>query len=334
MKIAVIINGQAGYADRHLIETSVRQALFRCELEFFAPSSIEELQATIVREADRTDVLMICGGDGTLNTAVQPLLKARASLSRMPTLCPLPVGTANDLAREMGISRSIERAARLVLEGEKKKIDIIEIEAHGVRKYMITNGGLGIPAVTADVVNRLRNWVISRADCENTKAQYRPALQLGKKIIKKAGARIYEITMAGQLAQWETSSWNVEIEIPGRSKFETRAPFIMINNQPGIGGTFIPAPLTHNADGTFNVMMLQSLDLLSQVRTLLQIRGGGIPDESVCPRFEASECVIRRLEGSRPLTFFGDGEILHKDVDEIRVKCLAGELPLFVKRAS
>ncbi len=292
------------------------------------------MQNVIVAEADRADVLMICGGDGTLNTAVQPLLKARSSLSRMPTLCPLPVGTANDLAREMGISPSIERAARLILEGEVKKIDIIEIEAGGVRKYMITNGGLGIPAVTADLVNRMRTWVISRADCEHTDRRYRPVLQLGKKIIKKAGARIYEITMAGQLAKWDPSAWNVEIEIPGQTKFETRAPFIMINNQPGIGGTFTPAPFTQNSDGTFNVMMLQSLELFSQTRTLLKIRGGGIPDEADCPRFETEECIIRRLPGSRPLTFFGDGEILHRDVDELRIRCLAGELPLFVKRSS
>lgn len=334
MKIVVIVNGQAGFADREVIEKSVRQALFRCELSFFAPLSVEELQAVIVKESDAADVLMICGGDGTLNTAVQPLLKARSNLKRMPTLCPLPVGTANDLAREMGISPSIERAARLVLEGEVKKIDIIEIEAGGVRKYMITNGGLGIPAVTAEFVNQLRTWVISRAECEYTSPQYRPALLLGKKIIKRAGARIYELALAGELLKWDSSTWKVEIEIPGRTKFETRAPFIMINNQPGVGGTFKPAPFTHNADGTFNVMLLQSLDLFSQAKTLLKIRGGGIPDELDCPRFEAESCLIKRLPGSRPLTFFGDGEILHKDVDEVRIRCLAGELPLFVRKVS
>ncbi|MEK7358507.1 MAG: diacylglycerol kinase family protein, partial [Bdellovibrionota bacterium] len=202
MKIAVIVNGQAGYADRGLIEKSVRASLFRCDLEFHSPSSIEELQAVIVSVADKVDVLMICGGDGTLNTAVQPLLKARSSLSKLPTICTLPVGTANDLAREMGISSSIERAARLVLEGEVKKIDIIEIESGGVRKYMLTNGGLGIPAVTAELVNRMRHWVISKADCEFTEPQWKPPLKLAKKIIKKAGMRIYELALAGQLTQW------------------------------------------------------------------------------------------------------------------------------------
>ena len=309
----------------------MRQTLFRCDLEFFLPLSTQELQTIVEAQAPRVDVLMICGGDGTLNAAVQPLLRLRSGLTKMPTICPLPVGTANDLAREMGISRSVERAARLVLEGQIKKIDIIEIKSLNKTEYMITNGGIGLPAETADLVNRMRRWVINHADSEETEAHWRPFLKFAKFGIKKTGTRIYELTMAGQLASWDSSSWNVEIEIPGHAPFETRAPFIMINNQRGLGGTFIPAPLTNNTDGTFNILLLNSLNLFSQTMSLLKIRRGGIPEEKDCPRFETNSCRIKRLPGSRPLTFFGDGEILHKDVDELEIKCLPRELPLFVK---
>jgi diacylglycerol kinase family enzyme len=329
----VIINGQAGFANRALIESAVRSALFRCTLRFHNPTTREELQSVILNEAARADALMVCGGDGTLNTAVQPLMLARQSIDRLPPLCPLPVGTANDLARELGISSRIEKAARLVLEGESKSIDILEVEGDGRKAYMLTNGGLGIPAVTADLANRLRNWVIQTAHCQNTKAHWRPALRIGEKVIKKAGHRIYEILLARELTTWDGSNWNVEIEFPGVKPFTTNAPFIMVNNQPSLGGSYNLAPLTSNSDGTFNILLLNSLGLFTQARSLLQIRRGIIPDETNCPRFEVSSCCLRQVPGSVPLTFFGDGEILHKDVAEINVRCLHEELTVFVKGA-
>lgn len=331
MEVAVIINGQAGYANRSILEAAVRSALFRCHLRFHNPQTREELQSVIVEEAKRVDVLVVCGGDGTLNTAIQPLLRAREHLDRIPPICMLPVGTANDLARELGISGKIEKAARLVLEGKVKTIDVLEIEAEGRKAYMLTNGGLGIPAVTADLVNQMRSWIIKTADCEDTKAHWRPVLQLGKSLIKRAGARIYEITLAGQLTSWDANQWQVELEIEGYESFATRAPFIMVNNQRTLGANYMPAPLTSNADGTFNIMLLQSLNLIEQTRNLLQIRAGRIPDVDVCPRYETKSCTIRQLPGSRALTFFGDGEILHREVPEIKIRCLHNELPVIVK---
>jgi diacylglycerol kinase family enzyme len=334
VEVAVIVNGQAGYANRVLIESAVRSALFRCALRFHNPTTRDELQNVILSEAARADLIMVCGGDGTLNTAVQPLMLARQHIDRLPPLCALPVGTANDLARELGISSRIEHAARLALEGEVRSIDILEIEGDGKRAYMLTNGGLGIPAITADLANRFRQWVIQAADCKDTKAHWRPALKLGKKVIKKAGHRIYEVLLARELTIWDGTDWRVEIELPGHDKFTTDAPFIMINNQPSLGGNYTLAPLTSNTDGTFNLMLLRSRELLTQARSLLQIRRGLIPDEANCPRYEISECTLRQLPGTTPLTFFGDGEILHKDVSELKIRCLHQGLDVVVKGAA
>lgn len=332
MDVAVIVNGAAGYADRALIESSVTKALFRCRLRFHHPPTPAELQDVIVREASRAEVIVICGGDGTLNTAVQPLMKARAQIERFPVICALPVGTANDLARELGISSSIERAARLVLEGEIRRIDVLEVEADDGRKaYMITNGGLGLPAETADVVNEFRQWVIGRADCDHTKPAYKPFFRAGKDLIKAVGPKIYEITLAGKIASWNANEWSCEIEIEGHDPFVTRAPFIMINNQKGLGAHYTPAPLTYNADGTFNLMLLTTTRPLTQLKALLDIRRGLLPDEAGTKNFEVRECTIRARPGSRSLVFFGDGEILHRGARVITVRCLPGELPIFVK---
>jgi len=222
-----------------------------------------------------------------------------------------------------------------VLEGETKAIDVLEIEAEGRKAYMITNGGLGLPAETADFVNSFRSWVIRTADCQDTAAHWRPVLKLGEKLIKRAGSRIYEIALAGKITtQWRSEPWHVEIEMPGREPFTTDAPLILVNNQKSLGARYTLAPLTSNTDGTFNLLLVPSHDPTTQVRALLKIRAGRIPDPRDCPRFETTSCVIRSLPGSRPLTFFGDGEILHRNADRIAIRCLRGELPVIVKRAA
>ncbi len=333
MEISVFINSRAGRADRELIEKAVRTALFRCKLRFLTPTSIPELQANVLEEAKTADALMICGGDGTLNAALQPLLSARETFERFPTICPLPVGTANDFAQELGIGHRIERAARLVLEGEIQDVDVLQVTSGNNEAFMLTNGGLGVPAETADLVNRFRKWLVETSECDDVKAHWRPVLQLGKHAVKKAGSRIYELTLAGKLTQWSINDWKVEVEIPGQTILTTHAPFIMINNQKVLGANYQAAPLTANNDGTFNIMLVTALTLADQAKTLMKIRKGEIPSEMDCPRFEASECTIRR-RGVRPLTFFGDGEILHREVEEVHVRCLHRALPVFVRGAA
>jgi len=57
--------------------------------------------AEIIRcHAHQCDLVMIGGGDGTLNLAAQALMDTQLPLGI------LPLGTANDLARTLGISRT------------------------------------------------------------------------------------------------------------------------------------------------------------------------------------------------------------------------------------
>ncbi len=335
MKVSVIINARAGRlrGNHERIERDVRQSLFRCELEFLHPETIAEMHACLVgRARGDTDFLMVCGGDGTLSAAIQPLMKMRLDGEKIPPLCPVPVGTANDLANEMNVSSRVGEAARNIIEGQVKDIDVIEIASSGHTAYMLTNGGLGVPAETAARANRFRQWVHETAGCPNTKAHWKPFFKLGSKAIRSAGDRIYEVMLAGVMTGWDRSTWAVELELPNERKITTRAPFIMINNQKIIGGRFVSAPLTSNVDGTFSVLLIETERLLEQTRSLLHIRSGRIPDKEICPSFETERLIVRALE--RPLTFFGDGEILHADARELSIRCLHPGLPLVIRETA
>lgn len=79
------------------------------------PSTISDLIREHGPEADR---IVLGGGDGTFSHSAQALLDVGRPLGL------LPLGTANDLARTFAIPHDPERAARVVLRGGLRSIDL------------------------------------------------------------------------------------------------------------------------------------------------------------------------------------------------------------------
>ncbi len=73
--------------------------------------------------ASKYDLVVCCGGDGTLNEVVSGLM----ALPSPPPLGYIPMGTTNDFASSLGISRDMIRAARKIIDGKPVKIDVGEM---------------------------------------------------------------------------------------------------------------------------------------------------------------------------------------------------------------
>ncbi len=70
------------------------------------------------------DMLLVAGGDGTLNEVVNGLM----TKEKRPKIAYIPTGTVNDVAHMLGISMNVKKAVKLILEtGELKKMDISKI---------------------------------------------------------------------------------------------------------------------------------------------------------------------------------------------------------------
>lgn len=81
--------------------------------------------AEIIRcHAHQCDLVMIGGGDGTLNLAAQALMETQLPLGI------LPLGTANDLARTLGITPDVKSAVRTIASGKTRKIDLGDVNKH------------------------------------------------------------------------------------------------------------------------------------------------------------------------------------------------------------
>jgi diacylglycerol kinase (ATP) len=91
------------------------------ELEERGCDSASALAATIRAGAGEFDLVIVGGGDGTLNCAAPGLIDTGLPLGI------LPLGTANDLARTLGIEPDPAAAARVIVEGHERPIDLGEV---------------------------------------------------------------------------------------------------------------------------------------------------------------------------------------------------------------
>jgi YegS/Rv2252/BmrU family lipid kinase len=78
----------------------------------------EEMTPLILDHAEKVDSVIVGGGDGTINAAALGVLKTNLPLGI------LPLGTANDLARTLGIPFDIDGAAGVIATGKTRRIDL------------------------------------------------------------------------------------------------------------------------------------------------------------------------------------------------------------------
>jgi YegS/Rv2252/BmrU family lipid kinase len=83
-----------------------------------ACESREQVTALIREQARHADLVAVAGGDGTMNTAAEGLLETGIPLGVLPT------GTANDLARTLGIPPDLDRAVAIIAAGHTRTIDL------------------------------------------------------------------------------------------------------------------------------------------------------------------------------------------------------------------
>lgn len=84
----------------------------------------DEVSADIARRRHEADLVIVCGGDGTINSAAKGVLETGLPMGI------IPLGTANDLARTLGIPDDLLGAADIILAGKQRRIDLGEVNGH------------------------------------------------------------------------------------------------------------------------------------------------------------------------------------------------------------
>ena len=185
------------------------------------------------------DLILVAGGDGTINEAVNGMAHSDVPLGI------LPAGTANVLANELGVGKTMERAAA-VLAGsvpERVALGLITSETNsepaGAGRHFLLMAGAGLDA---DIVYHL--------DPRMKEAVGKVAYWIGG--FSKVGRRIPEFT----------------VQTEGR---EYRASFALLSRVRNYGGDLEIAPTISLLDDEFEMVLFEGESSLGFLKYMLAV---------------------------------------------------------------
>ena len=110
----------------------------------------DQVPGQIVAMRDQADLVIVCGGDGTLNAAADGVVKTGLPMGI------LPMGTANDLARTLRIPENLDLAADIIIAGRQTRIDLGEVNGHPF--FNVASMGLSVDLARGLTPEVKRRW--------------------------------------------------------------------------------------------------------------------------------------------------------------------------------
>ena len=215
--------------------------------------------------------VVVSGGDGTVNEALQGLVGAGARVGVWPA------GTANVLARQLSLPFDAYAAAEVFARGRTRRITLGRAteEETGRERYFFLMAGVGLDA---SVIRRVR-----------------PRLK------KRVGEAAYWVSGLGHLAHWRPQAFAVEA---GGEEYP--ATYAAVGKAPWYGGGLRLTPGARLDAEEFEVCLINTRSRLRYLRLLSHAVRGGAPEGTRGVRYLRA----RRLRARGDAHVQADGELI------------------------
>ena len=246
-KVTLIANPKTGrYGSRRIrpiqeLASQLESAGVAVDLKLTAgPGDATNLAARAARNGS-SDVI-VAGGDGTINEAIQGLAGTDARLGILPR------GTANVLARELGLPIDDQEAIAIAAQGKSRKIylGLAINETTNEQRHFILMAGIGLDA---SVVKRVQ-----------------PSLK------KRIGKGAFWLSGFSHLATWNPQPFTLEINGDNYT-----ATFATIGKAARYGGDLAITPGARLDKPEFEVCIIQTSSRMRYLRLLSQAMRSGMP---------------------------------------------------------
>ena len=137
--VLLIANSDAGSGDSQDLERALAVLRAGTDVEVCTTANQGELDGVLHRRGGRR--IVVAGGDGSLHAVVAALY--RRNELRTAVIGLVPLGTGNDFARGADIPLDPEDAARLVLGGTSRPVDLI---VDNLGEVVVNNVHIGVGA--------------------------------------------------------------------------------------------------------------------------------------------------------------------------------------------
>jgi YegS/Rv2252/BmrU family lipid kinase len=200
------------------------------------PTAAPHDAARLVRQAlalGDFDLLVVHGGDGTINEALQELVG-----KDMP-LAIWPGGTANVLARDLGLPFGARRLASVIAHGVSRRVSV----GRAGKRYFFLMAGIGLDA---SIVKRV-NYTLKR----------------------RVGLLAYWFAGFHQLMNWRPQPFTLRI-----AGVDYPATFAAIGNSAGYGGGLKITSLARLDEHCLDVCIFSTVSRLQYLRYLISCYSG------------------------------------------------------------
>lgn len=161
MRYYIIVNPICGrgLGERSISEINERLKLAGLEYELVRterPLHAKELAEQATREG--YDVVVCASGDGTINEALNGLMKARAAGFNHTAFGVISIGTGNDFSGGVGIPTDLEHSLDVLIANKRKKIDIGFVKGGDFPegRYFGNGIGIGFDAAVGTAASKVR----------------------------------------------------------------------------------------------------------------------------------------------------------------------------------
>ena len=275
-KATLISNPKTGrYASRRLrpieeLASNLESLGIAVDLKLTAgPGEATQFAAKAARNGS-SDII-VAGGDGTINEAIQGLAGTKARLAIIPR------GTANVLARELGLPLDDAQAVAVAAQGKTRKIylGLAIDETTNESRHFVLMAGIGLDA---SVVRRVQ-----------------PSLK------KRIGKGAFWISGLSHLATWNPRPFTLEID-----GVEYNATFATVGKSAKYGGDLAITPGARLDEREFEVCIIQTTSRLRYLHLLSYAMRDGMPRDN--PEVQFVKAVTVKAHGEAQVQV--DGELL------------------------
>jgi diacylglycerol kinase (ATP) len=239
--------------------------------------------------------IVAAGGDGLLNEVINGVAMA-AGEDDWPPFGVLPLGTANDLVANLGMSTSLTEAAQVIARGEVRRMDVGRVNG----RVFLNNAGLGLESHISVIQNRL-TWA--------------------KGIVRYLTATLMGIAQNPQWRmhlQWDDGEYNGPVTL------------VSIGNAPRTGGIFYTVPHADPFDGKLTFVYGHIATRREILRTLPRTMKPDAGSYVEHPSVHEVHATWLKVRAESPTPMHADGEIVSEAIKELVYEVLPRKLPILI----